>query len=191
MNHRRLLLIDNHDSFTYNISDYLKRLGVEVKVLERPYCRKEDIYEADAVVISPGPGNPENLPDLMELISHIAGKKPVLGICLGHQALAHYYGGRIVPAKPMHGKISMVQKVNKSCLLNGIPDNFRVVRYHSLLVTDLPEVLVPLLITEEKQLMAFAHKRLHVAGIQFHPEAHLTDFGLLLLKNWLDCCVVD
>ena len=187
----RLLLVDNFDSFTYNIVDYLCRLGVEVTVYSRTEVLQQSVLTGYCgLVISPGPGNPENIPELKEILERALGKFPVLGICLGHQAIAHYFGARIIQSSPMHGKISMVQAVNDSELLKGIPAAFRVVRYHSLVVSDLPPVLQPLLLSrDDKSLMAFTHRDLPVSGIQFHPEAHLTEFGLSLLKNWLDVCM--
>lgn len=187
----RILLVDNFDSFTYNIFDYLCRLGADVKVC----CRSEalessDLNEYDGLVISPGPGNPESMPDLKKVLDMVLGKMPVLGICLGHQAIAHFYGAAIIKARPMHGKISLVESLQDSVLLAGIPSAFRVVRYHSLVVSDLPSELLPLLVSRDDHcLMAFVHRNLPVMGIQFHPEAHLTEFGLPLLKNWLDVCI--
>ena len=185
----RLLLVDNFDSFTFNIYDYLCRLGASVKVISRDLVTSQDIHGADGIVLSPGPGNPQNMPILQYLISEFVENKPVLGICLGHQALALYFGASLRKAAPMHGKISLVSKINDPALLRNLPASFRVVRYHSLLVENLPTGLIPLLETEDHSLMAFQHKQLPVMGIQFHPEAHLSEFGLLLLKNWLDVCV--
>jgi anthranilate synthase component 2 len=185
----RLLLVDNFDSFTFNIYDYLCRLGASVKVISRDLVTSKDIQWAEGIVLSPGPGNPENIPVLQNLISDFVEKKPVLGICLGHQALAFHFGATLRKAAPMHGKISLVKKINAPILLNNLPASFRVVRYHSLLVEDLPSDLMPLLETEDHFLMAFQHRQLPVMGIQFHPEAHLSEFGLQLLKNWLDVCV--
>ena len=185
----KLLLVDNHDSFTYNIFDYLSRLGAEVIVKTIEKVLPEDFDSADGLILSPGPGNPSKLPDLLHLIQKVVFRKPVLGICLGHQALAHYVGAGIVKAAPMHGKISMVYRSREVPLLSGIPSKFQVVRYHSLLAERLPDCLLPILETADGDLMAFQHIRLPVMGIQFHPEAHLTEFGLVLLKNWLDVCV--
>jgi anthranilate synthase component 2 len=182
-----LLLIDNYDSFTYNIFDYLCQLGMKVRVEERAKCGLGDLHSAKGLVFSPGPGNPEKLPDLHELICEAVRHKPVLGICLGHQAIAASFGGTISKARPMHGKISTVYRVGKEHpLLTGIPASFKVVRYHSLLVSNLPGPLMPVLETAEGELMAFCHKSLPVAGLQFHPEAWLTQFGHQLLKNWID-----
>jgi anthranilate synthase component 2 len=185
----KLLLVDNHDSFTYNIYDYLSRLGAEVSVKMIERVLPEDFDSADGLVLSPGPGNPSKLPDLLQLIQKVVSRKPVLGICLGHQALAYYFGAGIVKAAPMHGKISKVYRQHEVPLLSGIPSEFRVVRYHSLLAEHLPDCLLPILETADGENMAFQHIHLPVMGIQFHPEAHLTEFGLVMLKNWLDVCV--
>jgi anthranilate synthase component 2 len=186
----RILLVDNFDSFTYNVFDYLSRLGADVKVCFRSEVMdSSELFEYDGLVISPGPGNPESMPDLTKILEMALGKMPVLGICLGHQAIANFYGAHIIKARPMHGKISLVDALQDSVLLSGIPSVFRVVRYHSLVVSDLPSELLPLLVSREDNcLMAFTHRNLPVMGIQFHPEAHLTEYGLPLLKNWLDVC---
>ena len=182
-----ILLIDNYDSFTYNICDYLRRLGAKVKVTERAACSPSDFSSADGLVFSPGPGNPTKLPDLQSLIREAVFAKPVLGICLGHQAIAAEFGADIVKGEPKHGKLSRVYRKNgEQALVNGLPSDFQVVRYHSLQVKNLPEPLIPLLETAEGELMAFCHLHYPVAGIQFHPEAWLTEFGTELLKNWLD-----
>lgn len=182
-------MIDNHDSFTYNIYDYLCRIGAEVTVKVREKVVSDDLKKADGIAFSPGPGNPETLPELQNLLRLVVDEKPVLGICLGHQALAFHFGASIVKATPMHGKISAVFRKNESALLYGIPQTFRVVRYHSLLVENLPNCLIPILSTKDDLIMAFQHRTLPLFGIQFHPEAHLSEFGLPLLKNWLDVCV--
>jgi len=184
----KLLLIDNFDSFTYNIRDYLARLGATVQVVSRLDCRLEQMDEADGIVFSPGPGNPESIPQLTHLISSAVSRKPVLGICLGHQALALHFGSSLKKADPFHGKFSEVQKVADSPYLAHIPEKFRVVRYHSLIVDVLSADLRPLLRTKDGILMAFYHCSLPLLGIQFHPEAHLTEYGLPLLSNWLDSC---
>jgi anthranilate synthase/aminodeoxychorismate synthase-like glutamine amidotransferase len=188
---KKVLLIDNFDSFTYNITDYLRRLGAIVTVKERPMCSMEDFLQSDAVLISPGPGNPQQMPDLMSIVKTVVGLRPVLGICLGHQALAHHFGSDIVKSVPRHGKCSKVQKIHDSVLLLDLPVQFSVVRYHSLVVSNLAECLNPILITSDWILMAFEHKELPVWGVQFHPEAHLTEFGLQLLRNWLENLDVD
>lgn len=186
----RLLLVDNFDSFTYNIYDYLSRIGADVKVKTLEEVKSEDWEEADGIVISPGPGNPVELPRLRNLVSEFLRKdKPLLGICLGHQVLALHFGARIEKFTPMHGKVSLVQKLHDSPLLAGIPDDFRVVRYHSLVVNNLPDCLIALVAAQDGCLMAFEHATMPVMGIQFHPEAHLSEFGLKLLQNWLDVCV--
>jgi len=183
-----LLLVDNQDSFTFNIRDYLARLGARVQVLDRDSVSLGHIENSDGVVFSPGPGNPAGMTQLLNLIGQAVARKPVLGICLGHQALAYYFGAEIRQANPMHGKISKVHKVNESSLLNQIPDSFSVVRYHSLYVDSIPDDLIPILQTEDSILMAFEHRIFPVFGIQFHPEAHLSEFGLDILRNWLNMC---
>lgn len=184
----RLLLVDNFDSFTFNIRDYFGRLGAEVGVISRKDCHPGQMADFDGIVFSPGPGNPQDMPDLSILVSEALSMKPVLGICLGHQALALHFGSSLIKTNPFHGKVSEVFRVSASPYLNNIPERFRVVRYHSLIIHELSNELQPLLRTADNNLMAFCHPELPVLGVQFHPEAHLTEYGLPLLQNWLDSC---
>lgn len=181
-----ILLLDNFDSFTYNLVDYFNQLGVEVKVFRNNDPLDEifsHIYKG--VVLSPGPQRPVNAGNLMEVIARYIGKLPVLGICLGHQALGEHMGARLEKAiYPMHGKISKIN-VQKSILFHNIPEQINVVRYHSLVLTHLPESLHAVAATEEGELMAFEDVKQKVMGIQFHPEAVLTDCGLDMLRNWI------
>lgn len=189
MSHKiRILLIDNFDSFTYNVWDYLSRSGAEVKVKRRNEVSVSEIFHYQGVVISPGPGNPKEIPELMNLVESAVTQKPTLGICLGFQAIAYHFGAEVQKGKPMHGKVSDVVVTHRGNLLKALPDTFQVVRYHSLIVTELKEPLIPLAVTDAKELMAFEHQNLPVAAVQFHPEAHLTQFGETIFRNWLDLC---
>ncbi len=137
------------------------------------------------LVLSPGPGRPENSGILMEIIDHFHDKLPILGVCLGHQALAEYFGARTVNAiRPMHGKVDRIF-CRPDLIFDKIPLDFSIVRYHSLVSTDLPEVIMPLAFTKEQELMAFKHQKLPIYGVQFHPEAFFTEYGLQLIKNWV------
>jgi len=181
-----ILIIDNYDSFTYNLVDYFQQLGTKCHVV-----KNDDPYESyfhnnfDAVVISPGPGLPKNAGLLFKTLNYFHQKKPILGICLGHQAICEFFGGTILHAHlPMHGKISKIHCL-KDPIFNNMPDYFNVVRYHSLIVNELPSQLELIAYTEEMENMAIRHKHLPIWGIQFHPEAALTEYGLDILSNWL------
>ncbi len=183
-----LLLLDNFDSFTYNLSDYLGQLGVHHEVWrnDRPLA---DIVARDfqAVILSPGPSRPAEAGVMPALIAACHRQVPMLGICLGHQALGEFFGASLVKAqKPMHGKISQITCQNRY-FFEGLPTHFEIVRYHSLVLEALPPCLEALAYTNDAEaaLMAFKHKELPLAGIQFHPEAWLSQYGLSILKNWL------
>jgi len=185
----RLLLIDNYDSFTYNLVQAFLILGARVDVY-----RNDALSVADALalapshlVISPGPGRPENAGNSLAMIEGFAGKIPVLGVCLGHQAIVHYYGGKVVGAASlMHGKTSWVQH-DGGGLFAGLPHPFEAGRYHSLAASreHLPAELVVTAQTKEGEIMAVRHRALPVAGVQFHPESVLTPNGPRLLENFL------
>lgn len=181
-----LLLLDNFDSFTYNLRDYFQQLGQEVLVLRNDVTLAEiQQQQFDGIILSPGPGKPKEAGVLMEVIKHYHNKLPILGICLGHQALGKFYGAKLEKAaKPMHGKISEISCVNES-LFQNLPNPMPVTRYHSLLLTNLPDILMPLAHTKEGELMAFRHVEHPVFAVQFHPEALLTTYGLDILRNWL------
>lgn len=182
-----VLLLDNFDSFTYNLVDYLSQLGVGVKVFRNDVdMRTITSEEYSGVVISPGPETPEKAGNLLSILSHYIGKVPILGICLGHQAIGQHFGAELVKAeKPMHGKISKIQIWNEGRIFNGLPEKFNVVRYNSLIIKNLPEELVCLASTESGEIMALRHSSVPLWGLQFHPEAALTQYGLTILKNWL------
>jgi len=185
---RKILLVDNFDSFTFNVKDYLEQCGALVTVKSRPDVRISDYQMYDGIVFSPGPGNPVNMPDLCSLVERALLSKPTFGICLGFQAIAFCMHAKISKGNPCHGKLSRVQKVRESRLLIGLPNHFDVVRYHSLLVTDLAPQLKVLLETVEKEIMAFEHFNLPVYGVQFHPEAHLTEGGRTIFQNLINLC---
>ncbi|HXA02842.1 MAG TPA: aminodeoxychorismate/anthranilate synthase component II [Cytophagaceae bacterium] len=180
-----ILLLDNFDSFTYNLQDYLYQIGLNCEVIRNDVpIEKIILKDYQAVVFSPGPGKPEVAGNLMALIDYYHDKLPILGICLGHQALAAYFGASVRKAKyPMHGKISLIT-CYPDPIFNNIPDHINVVRYHSLITENLPPALKVLAHTPENEIMAFRHISLPIYGLQFHPEAILTECGLQLLKNW-------
>lgn len=183
----KILLLDNFDSFTYNLADYLQQLGAEVVVLRNNVTLDlitTQIY--DGIVLSPGPGVPQAAGCLMDIIIHYERKIPILGVCLGHQALGLHFGAKLCKAnKPMHGKISTIAVNTTDVLFKDLSAQLNVVRYHSLILKELPETLAISAQTANSEIMAFSHKLLPISGIQFHPEAILTEYGLEMLANWL------
>jgi anthranilate synthase component II len=188
-----LLLIDNFDSFSHMLADYLRQAGAELKVVRNDVSLEDVIQgEYEGIVLSPGPETPAKAGNLMEILDHYHDKLPVLGICLGHQAIGEYFGARLVKgARPVHGKVHPVRKVGSHPVLEGLPDQYRVTRYHSLELKDLPDCLEVILETEQKEIMAITHRDLPLLGIQFHPEAHLTEHGLALLQRWVGLYVTE
>jgi len=184
-----ILMVDNYDSFTYNLVQYLSSLRQEVKVFRNDKITLSGIknLRPAKIVISPGPGRPEDAGISCAVIQEFAGQIPILGVCLGHQAIGYAYGGRIVAAKRlMHGKTSMIYH-NKKDIFQGLPDPFEATRYHSLLVErrSLPEALEIIAWTKEKEIMGLKHKKYPLWGVQFHPESILTKQGLSLLANFI------
>lgn len=186
----KVLLIDNYDSFTYNLRHYLGELGADVDVVRNDQITVEEALArgADAIVISPGPGTPDDAGICLELIKQGAGKVPILGVCLGHQAIGQVFGGKVIRApQPMHGKISKIHRRNKG-LFKDFPSPFNATRYHSLIVEreSLPDCLEVMAETEDQLIMALQHKTLNVHGVQFHPESIASEHGHALLRNFLD-----
>ena len=184
-----ILMIDNYDSFTYNLVQYFGELGKEIKVFRNDKISIEKIkkLKPEKIVISPGPGRPEDAGISCEVIKAFAGKIPILGVCLGHQAIGFVYGGRIINAKKlMHGKTSLVYH-NRKTIFKAIPNPFEATRYHSLLVDkkSLPQELEVTAWTKEGEIMGLKHKQLPVWGVQFHPESILTKSGKNILANFL------
>jgi anthranilate synthase component II len=183
----RVLVIDNYDSFVYNLVQEMGELGADpiVHRNDRVTVAEALALEPDGVVISPGPGRPQDAGISMEVIEAFAGRRPVLGVCLGHQAIGALYGGEIVHAPElMHGKTSAVHHQGDGWL-SGLPSPFTATRYHSLVVDSLPDVLEVTARTADGTVMAFRHRELSVQGVQFHPESILTTEGPRLLGNFL------
>ena len=185
-----LLLIDNYDSFTYNLAQYLGELGAEVRVERNDAVAVDDVAKLAPrrIVISPGPCTPNEAGISLELISRLAGKIPILGVCLGHQAIGQAFGGKVVRApQVMHGKTSPIEH-DGAGLFRGIPSPMQATRYHSLVVEpqSLPATLAVTARTADGEIMALAHKTLPVWGVQFHPESILTVDGKRLLQNFLE-----
>lgn len=180
------MLLDNFDSFTYNLVDYFEQLNVKPKVYRNNQSLEEITnHDYNGVVLSPGPGLPEESGNLLNVIEHYENKLPILGICLGHQAIGQFFNATILKAaKPMHGKISTVL-LESDYLFKDIPDEIHAVRYHSLILGNLPDNLEIIARTENKEIMAIRHQFLNIRGLQFHPEAILTEFGKKILQNWV------
>lgn len=184
-----ILMIDNYDSFTYNLVQYLGELGQEVKVFRNDALTVRDIKKLNPakIVISPGPGRPEDAGISCEVIKEFCGKIPILGVCLGHQAIGYVFGGKIVGAKKlMHGKTSKIYH-NKKDIFKGIPNPFLATRYHSLLVErkSLPDCLEIIAQTKDDEIMGLKHKEYPLWGVQFHPESILTKSGKQILDNFI------
>ncbi len=184
-----IVMIDNYDSFTYNLVQYMESIGGSVLVVRNDAATIEDIegWNPEGIVISPGPGRPDSAGISLSLISHFSGKIPILGVCLGHQAIAMAFGGKIIPAKKlMHGKTSSIFADGKT-LYEGIRQPFQVMRYHSLAVAreGLPGCLEISSESEDGEIMGLRHRNHQTEGIQFHPESIMTPAGKRLLKNYL------
>lgn len=184
-----ILMIDNYDSFTYNLVQYLGELGQNLKVYRNDKIKISDIkrLKPKYIVISPGPGRPENAGISCDIIEEFYTKIPILGVCLGHQCIAQVFGGRVVQAERiMHGKTSLIYHDGKA-IFKGIDCPFEATRYHSLIVEkeSLPDVLQINAWTERDEIMGIRHKRYKVFGVQFHPESILTKQGKDILKNFL------
>jgi anthranilate synthase component 2 len=185
-----LLMIDNHDSFTWNLVQYFQQLGATVTVSRHDAVDLDGIRRLDpaGVVLSPGPGRPEDAGIMPRYLDELAGRWPTLGVCLGHQAIAMRFGGCIVRARaPVHGKTSLVHHANGG-VFRGLPSPFQACRYHSLVVQreTLPDCLEVTAWTEEGEIMGLRHRTLPLEGVQFHPEAILTEHGHALLERFLE-----
>jgi anthranilate synthase/aminodeoxychorismate synthase-like glutamine amidotransferase len=185
----RVLVVDNYDSFTFNLVQYLRAAGADCTVVENDRTSVAEVraLRPDGLLISPGPGAPEGAGVTLALIRELAGLVPILGVCLGHQAIAQAFGARVSRSgAPVHGKVSSVTHDGRGVLL-GVPSPFAATRYHSLLVEPegLPEVLEVSARTSAGEIMGLRHRRLAVEGLQFHPESILTEHGPRLVQNWL------
>ena len=185
----KVLLLDNYDSFTYNLYDYLLQTGVKCRVVrndalsERAFAR----LRFDAIVLSPGPKKPKDAGLMPHIIAHYHDRVPMLGVCLGHQGIGEFFGAQLVKAPvPVHGKTSLITHEGHP-LFEGIPAQFNAMRYHSLLLQSLEGTPLDCIArTDAGAVMALAHQTLPVHGVQFHPESILTEHGLALLKNWVN-----
>jgi len=185
-----IIMIDNYDSFTYNLVQYLEQIGACVKVIRNDMASISDLvsWKPTGIVISPGPGRPENAGISLPVVKHFSGKIPILGVCLGHQAIGACFGGKVVTAKKiMHGKTSMIHSDGKT-LYQGIPKPFEAMRYHSLAVSreSFPDCLQISSESEDGEIMGIRHLNHPTEGIQFHPESIITRVGKRLLRNFIN-----
>ncbi len=186
-----ILIIDNYDSFTYNLVQYLGEMGADMKIFRNDEVTVDEIendLKPEKILISPGPGTPDNAGISLAVIDRFADKMPILGVCLGHQAIGQHFGGKVIRApEPVHGKPVEVSHDGKT-IFKQIPETFNAGRYHSLIVerSSLPASLEISASSPDGLIMAMRHKTLKIEGVQFHPESILTDHGKMLLKNFLD-----
>lgn len=184
-----IVIIDNYDSFTYNLSHQLKALGAQVDVVRNDAFQMSRLEPYDKIVLSPGPGIPEEAGLLNDVIRRYAGRKPILGVCLGHQAIAEVFGGRLENLRTVyHGVQTPTHIINHDYLFEHLPEIFEAGRYHSWVVSrsGLPDSLEVTAISDDGHIMALRHRTYDVRGIQFHPESILTPEGARILQNWLN-----
>lgn len=187
-----ILVIDNYDSFTYNLVYILKQINIDYEVYRNDKISPEEALNYEGILISPGPGIPEEAGNMPAIIEHCAGKIPILGICLGHQAIAQHLGGQLInQSKVFHGiqtNIKLSQK--SSAIFNGIPRNFKAGRYHSWEVSkvNLPDEIEITAYDDQLRIMAIQHTELNLFGVQFHPESIMSPEGPIIIKNFINIC---
>ena len=190
----RIVIIDNYDSFTYNLYHLVTELGADVTVIRNDEFQLDDLEMYDKILLSPGPGVPSEAGLLLDVIRHYAGRKPILGVCLGEQAIAEAFGGKLINLDHVyHGIQSDIILSEKDYLFHALPNHVRVGRYHSWVVdkNELPKDLEVTAVSRDGNVMAIQHKAYDVHGIQFHPESVLTPHGKQMIKNWLDHILQD
>ena len=187
-----ILMIDNYDSFTYNIVQYCRELGADLKIIRNDEMSVEEIEKLNPqkIIISPGPASPDDAGITLEVINYFKDKLPILGICLGHQSIAQVFGGDVVRAKNMmHGKTSTMKRVGECSIFKGLPQDFIATRYHSLIVDkkSLPEIIEPTAFSaDDNEIMAFKIKDKEIYGVQFHPESIMSEHGHKIIGNFLE-----
>ncbi|WP_396188276.1 anthranilate synthase component II [Flavobacterium sp.] len=183
-----VVVIDNYDSFTYNLIHYLEDLGADVTVFRNNEFQLNDLLPFNKILLSPGPGIPEEAGLLKKVIEHYGNSKDILGICLGLQAIGEVYGAKLLNlTNVVHGVSSLISVVNQDIIFEGLPPTIEVGRYHSWVVSqeNLPNDLIITSVDENKQIMSLKHTEFNVRGVQFHPESIMTPQGKWMLKNWL------
>ncbi len=186
-----ILMIDNYDSFTYNIVQYCLELGANLKVIRNDELTIKQIEQLNPqkIIISPGPSTPDEAGICLEVIKHFANKKPIFGICLGHQSIAQVFGGEVIRAKNMmHGKTSKIKVIKNSAIFNELPEEFTQTRYHSLTVNkkNLPDCIITTSVSmDDQQIMSLEIKDKKIYGVQFHPESIMSEYGFKIIDNFL------
>jgi anthranilate synthase component 2 len=182
-----LLLIDNFDSFSHMLADLIRQTGEELQVVRNDVSLAElKSIQFEGLILSPGPGIPKKAGNLMAILEEYHQRTPILGVCLGHQAVGEFFGASLVKnRKPTHGKVYTVNKIGQPELLENLPETFQVTRYHSLQLQQLPQEIIPILETNSGEIMGIQHSFLPIVGVQYHPEALLTEYGLELIHSWL------
>ena len=184
----KIAIIDNYDSFTYNLSHLVKELGAEVTVYRNDQFEMPVLQQFDKIILSPGPGIPSEAGLLLDVIKEYAGKKPILGVCLGHQAIGESFGAKLTNlSEVFHGVATPCHLTTRDYLFEGLPDTFEIGRYHSWVVDkdNLPDCLEVTGVSDEGFIMSLRHKEYDIRGIQYHPESVLTSSGRQILNNWL------
>lgn len=185
----KIAIIDNYDSFTYNLSHLVKELGAEVTVYRNDQFEMPVLQQFDKIILSPGPGIPSEAGLLLDVIKEYAGKKPILGVCLGHQAIGESFGAKLTNlSEVFHGVATPCHLTTRDYLFEGLPDTFEIGRYHSWVVdnNNLPECLEVTSVSDEGFIMSLRHREYDIRGIQYHPESVLTASGRQILNNWLN-----
>ena len=186
-----ILMIDNYDSFTYNIVQYCLELGADLKIIRNDECTVEEIdaLNPEKIIISPGPATPDDAGVCLDVIAHFQDKIPILGICLGHQSIAQVFGGEVVRAEHMmHGKTSKIKVIKDNALFKNLPNEFTQTRYHSLTVRQetLPSIVIPTAMSlDDNEIMALQIKDKPIYGVQFHPESIMSEYGYEIIDNFL------
>jgi anthranilate synthase component II len=183
----KIAVIDNFDSFVFNLIRYLKELGCEVEVMRNHEIKRDVLEAADGILLSPGPGVPKEAGDLLAIIEQFHASKPMLGVCLGHQALGEFFGANLIKSQvPIHGEARSIHILENNYLFQDLENELSVGRYHSwVLELNLEVPLIPTAVDEKGEVMALRHKTLPVYGVQFHPESILTPNGRKMLENWV------
>ena len=184
----KIVIIDNYDSFTYNLSHLVKELGAEVTVVRNDQFELADLEQYSKIILSPGPGIPSEAGLLLDVIRTYAGRKPILGVCLGHQAIGEVFGAKLENLSDVfHGVATPCHIIADDPIFSGIPRDITIGRYHSWVVSreDFPDCLEITAVSEQGQIMALRHRELNIRGIQFHPESVLTPDGKKMLQNWM------
>ena len=184
----KIVIIDNYDSFTYNLSHLVKELGAEVTVVRNDQFRLEELEQYSKIILSPGPGIPSEAGLLLDVIRTYAGRKPILGVCLGHQAIGEVFGAKLENLSDVfHGVATPCHIIADDPVFSGLPAEITIGRYHSWVVSreGMPDCLEVTAVSDEGQIMGLRHRELNIRGIQFHPESVLTPDGKKMLQNWL------